>query len=337
MRQFYSIPPLRRFMNWVILLEIMETRPSTSPHAFLVINPISGLSNPQHIQQKFQQHFTEAGWTTSTYQTTGKENLKQIVQDAVRKGANLVVAAGGDGTISAVADGLVNTDIPLGILPTGTWNALARNLGIPTFNIDEAFRILLSNHTLRKIDGFVVKDRIYLLNLGIGLSSTLIGATDREQKRRLGFFAYLKNLLIHLFGLQLRGFRLEVDGAKFQAYASEVMLVNSSLVGLGELPTPLNIYPDDGKLELCVVRSRSIAGYFLVAWDIALSRRGSSPQLRVFPAQDRVRITTRKPMVVQADGEIIGTTPLDIKIHPGAVWILVPEKPIALPVRLRLH
>jgi diacylglycerol kinase (ATP) len=255
------------------------------------------------------------------------------VQDAVSKGLDLVVVAGGDGTISGVADGLVDTDISLGILPTGTWNALARNLGIPTFNIDEAMRILLSDHIRRRIDGFVVNDRIYLLNLGIGLSASLIGATDREQKRKLGFFAYFKNLVVQLFGLRMRGFQIEVDGKKFQAYASEVMLVNSSLVGLGELPTQLNIYPDDGKLEVCVVRSRSIAGYFLVALDIALSRRGPSTRLRVFPAQDRIRINTRKPMVVQADGEIIGKTPLDIRVHPGAVWMLVPQKPGGNPIR----
>ena len=106
--------------------------------------------------------------------------------------------------------------------------------------------------------------------------------------------------------------------------ASEIMIINSSVIGLGELPTPLNIFPDDGQMEVCILRSLSLLDLLRLAWDLLISRRDRSPRLRTYRATRRIWVQSRKPLVVQADGEIIGQTPFEAFVIPGAVRIVVP-------------
>ena len=141
--------------------------------ALLVINPVSGVSQPEIIRKRFERLFHKAGWETRIYQTTGSEKLSDVVRQMATADIGMVVASGGDGTISEVGSGLTYTGIPLGILPTGTWNALAHNLGIPIF-FEDAMHLLLKPHRLMKIDSLEVNGRHYLLNVGIGLSAAVI-------------------------------------------------------------------------------------------------------------------------------------------------------------------
>ena len=97
-----------------------------------------------------------------------------------------------------------------------------------------------------KMDSLEVNGRHYLLNVGIGLSSAVIQSTRRHQKRRFGFLAYVWNFLAQASGLRKRTYRLGIDGREIKVRATELMVVNSSIIGFGELPTVLDIQPDDG-------------------------------------------------------------------------------------------
>jgi diacylglycerol kinase (ATP) len=290
---------------------------------FLVLNPVSGLSQPEIVQHRFETVFQEAGWTTRVYKTTGKENVAEIVRQALQQGVELVVAAGGDGTLSATGSGLIASDIPLGILPTGTWNALAHNLGIP-IALDDALRLLVNPHHLIQMDGLQVGERIYLLNVGVGLSAAVIQTTLRHQKRRFGLFAYVWNLIVQASGLRLQQFRMGIDGKEHKIRATELMVVNSSIIGLGELPTVLDIQPDDGKVEVLVLRAPTIFGLLKIGFNFLIGRRKRSQGFLSYTAAHTITLRTRKAVVVQADGEIIGHTPLEITIQPGAVKVIVP-------------
>ncbi len=293
--------------------------------ALLVINPVSGVSQPDIIRGRFERLFHEAGWQTRVYQTTGTEKLPEVVREQLTGEITMVVAAGGDGTISEVGTGLTYTGIPLGILPTGTWNALAHNLGIPIF-FEDAMHLLLKPHRQMKIDSLEVNGRHYLLNVGIGLSAAVIQATLRHQKRRFGFLAYFWNFLVQASGLRQQNFRLGIDGSETKVRATELMVINSSIIGLGELPTVLEIQPDDGKVEIIALRAPTFFGLALIAVNILVGRRRETPGFVSFTSKQSISIRTRRRVVVQADGEIIGHTPVDITLHHASVDVIVPQK-----------
>ncbi len=296
---------------------------------FLVLNPVSGffvipgLMDIHVIRRKFEQHFSKAGWQYEIYETTGKEDVAEVVRAALRQPCDLVVAAGGDGTVSEVATGLQGSDVPLAVLPAGTWNALARNLHIPLV-VDDALRLMTGEHQLRLLDAMRVGRRLYLLNISVGVSSGMITTTSRTQKRKLGPVAYFKNVLSQLFGIEVRAFALTVDGVVHKTRASEVMVANSSLIGIGELPTRLNIQPDDGKVEVCSTRARTLLDWLLVAWNILIGHSITAPKLDHWPAEHNFTIDCRTPITVQGDGDAIGKTPINVEVIPRAVRIITP-------------
>lgn len=292
------------------------------PRAFVVINPVSGIGDVNAFRSKLEQHFDRAGWEYTLYQTTGDEVLKEVVADCVSQPYDMVVACGGDGTVSQVASGLVGSSIPMGAVPLGTWNALARNLGIPIYT-EEALHLLTGEHAIREIDGLEVNGNIYLISVSTGFSSSMIHSTKRAAKRRFGFLAYFWNLVLQLFGLRRIGFHLVIDQKHRKVRAAEVMVVNSGLIGLGELPTKLNIHPDDGKMEVCILKPRTIFGLVTVAWNILVGGKNRNPEFRYYTAQDSISIKAKKPRIVQGDGEEIGMTPVEIRVVPNAIKLIV--------------
>jgi diacylglycerol kinase (ATP) len=291
--------------------------------AFLVINPVSGTAQPEIIISRFQAVFSEAGWETEFYQTTGDDPIADIVQRAQLSGFDLFVAAGGDGTISEVGSALAYTNLPLGILPTGTWNALAHNLSIPLL-LEDALQLLVHSEHRIQMDALEINGRAYLLNVGIGLSAAVIQSTLRHQKRRFGFLAYIWNVLVQVTGLRLRQIRLGIDGSEVKLAASELMVVNSSILGLGELPTMLDIHPDDGKVEVIAIQAPTLFGLIGVAINFLIGRRKKTPGFSTFSATRKLSIRTHRKVVVQADGEIIGMTPVEIIVRPNAVDVIIP-------------
>ena len=98
------------------------------PKVFIVVNPVAGVTQPEAVREVIEAALTSREIPFEIYETKGDDNFRQIIRNAIQQGCKLVIAAGGDGTLSGVVDGLVDTQIPLLILPTGTWNALAQAL-----------------------------------------------------------------------------------------------------------------------------------------------------------------------------------------------------------------
>lgn len=292
--------------------------------AFIVLNPVSGLGNADRIRKKIIQNFTSADFDFYIYETTGKDSLKEIVNKELEKKPDLVVVCGGDGTISQVASGMINSNIPLGVIPSGTWNAMARNLHIPIFP-DEAIQLITGSHSLRVIDAMEVNGDNFLGNVGAGFSSSMVSNTNREAKRRFGFLAYFYNLFIQAFGLSHTDFHLVIDGQEIKEHGAEIMAVNSIVVGIGELPTRLNIQPGDGRIELLIYKPRSIFSIFPVAWNLLVRGKNKLPHFSYYPAYHSIQIQTKKPVPFQGDGDIIGKTPITINVIPQAIKLIVPH------------
>jgi diacylglycerol kinase (ATP) len=293
-------------------------------NVLLIYNPVAGQDDGGAARRKIEQRLSESQWKLQVYETTGDEVLADIVRERLEQNVDMVVVAGGDGTVSGVASGLVNTKIPLGIIAGGSGNVVAQELDIPT-GVDAALDLITGEHDVRDIDALCSGNQYYFLTVSVGMSTRVMQDTKREQKRRFGFFAYVYNGLSQLSGIKLRHFRLDVDGHKLSGWASEVMIVNAGLLGLDAVREGLGVEPDDGKMEICIIRSRTLVDLLGVVWNVLVVGERNHPELNCLDVRERVRIETSEPTIVEGDGEIIGKTPLQLDLVHHAIRVIVPS------------
>ena len=301
----------------------MPTTFKPGSKAFIIINPVAGFSDGNSLKKICEEQFHAAGWQTRIHFTQSNEDLTQLIQAEIAADVDLVVAAGGDGTIAAVAGSLLNTNVPLGIIPTGTWNAIARYLVLPG-SPQRAIALMTGKHTMRKLDMMIVGNSIHAMNLGVGFSAIMANSADRQQKRRLGNLAYFKQILKQLLGLQMQRYRIEADGVVYKGRATEIMVANYGVVGLRFLEDRLNILPDDGKAEILVLKARTILDLPVLIWQVFGSREKRTPKYLKISASKKIIISTKPPAQVQADGEVLGQTPITVTVLPKAVRVIAP-------------
>jgi len=300
----------------------METQLKT----FVVQNPVSGLSDAPTIRDKIRQVMEENHIPFEIYETTGKEDLHEVVRAAIQQGFQRFVAVGGDGTISGVASGLVNTKIPMVIIPTGTVNALARELQIP-FTLDEAIRWWVEAGGRSKfIDMIMVKDHYYLLNVSAGAAAKIMKEAKREYIHRFGVIVYIWNAIKRFFDVPTQRFQLIVDGRRVNFRASEVMVANSGvLMGLRALQLDPEASLDSGKLTICHAQMKTMLDYVRIALKIVTTPpEKTPPEVDCIDAFREIVIQSNHPIPVQGDGEQIGYTPVTVKLIPHSLHVIMP-------------
>jgi YegS/Rv2252/BmrU family lipid kinase len=295
-------------------------------HAFIVLNPVAGSSGAQ-TERRLRGHFAASGWTGEVYVTTGEERIADVVGEALDRTdrhVDLLVAAGGDGTVSGVAGGVAHAETPMGIVPLGTGNTFARELRIP-LSVGPALDLLTGDHAVMAVDGMAVGERLYVLNVSVGISGLMMRDTAREDRRRFGRAAYVWTGVRTLFGYQPHQFILTIDGDRRLVRASEIAIVNSGALGVPSLRWSPKVELDDGRIDVCVLRARSAVDYVSLAVAVALRRHEEEPALRHYVAERRVAVDAGSDLPVQADGEFIGKPPVEVTVVPRAVRIVVPR------------
>ena len=292
-------------------------------NVFVVLNPVAGKSDASAIRRALEHRSVRDAWAYEVYETTGEERIADVVREAVDRGFDMFVAAGGDGTVSGVAGGLVRRGIPIGIIPVGTGNALARELGIPV-SIESALALLTERHDTAHIDAIRVGDRFFVLNISVGISALTMRDTERQDKRRFGVVAYIWTGIGKLFGVQPHRFTVEVDGQTVQVHASEIAVANSGAMGDPSFRWGPYVRLDDGRLDVCIVRARTAIDYLRVTRAVLLGQQRRSPNIHCLSAGRNISIGSDQPLPVQADGELIGHTPVQMELVPGAVRVIVP-------------
>lgn len=297
--------------------------------AFVVINPASGQAQLEALRTELEEQFSATGWTYTGHELAPDEPIGAVVRGAVVEQYDLIVAAGGDGTVRGVAGQLVNSSIPLGLIPTGTGNVLARDLGIP-LNMPEAVSLLVEPHRLQSIDAMQLHDvatsHYCFLNTSIGVSSAVMRDTDSAQKQRLGFLAYILTGLRKLAGVQPVRFDLHIDDQPYHLKAADIVVANSGMVGLSALRLDSDIALNDGEVSVCAIRARSAIDYVQQA-AAALLSRNHTHSIWCKPARSSVRIHANRPLPVQADGDPVAQQSIEITIIPQAVSVIVPLEP----------
>jgi YegS/Rv2252/BmrU family lipid kinase len=295
------------------------------PQAIVILNPVAGNAVVAEVHRALASHFGTQPTGFRVFETTGHERLAELAAEFVKNGAEIVVAAGGDGTVSGVAAGLVGTPALLGVIPLGTTNVLAQELGIPLI-IDDACALIAGPHSTRAIDAMRARGAYYFTQIGVGIDSMMIRDTNTEAKRRFGKLAYLWAAFVHLIGFQPRRFHLVIDGRTLRCNASQIVLANSGTLGQQPLRWGLDIRPDDSQIDVCIVRAKTLLDYVILFVRAALGMYRTDRNVRYFIAEQAVTISTKKPLPVQADGEIIGDTTVNVEVVPRAVRVVTPNR-----------
>jgi diacylglycerol kinase (ATP) len=267
--------------------------------------------------------FTKAG-AEVTMMMTEAPGHGAMLAAAHGSGYDAVFTLGGDGTAIEVVGALAHVGPPVGILPGGTANVVARTLGTPA-NIGRAVEALLSGDEARIDLGVLDTGQRFAIGMGVGLDATMISHAPGPLKRRLGFLAYVIAAFRALVKLEKFTVRLTVDGDVSEMRASAVLIVNFGAVMNDLLSFGDGIQRDDGVLDACVYSPRSVFDAGRILWKMA--RKNFNPDPCVYYRSGSVfTIETVPPRLGQADGELIGHSPFTVTVEPLAARVLVPRR-----------
>ena len=244
---------------------------------------------------------------------------------AVREGRDRVVVAGGDGTVSMVAECLARQGshtTKLGLLASGTTNVLARELGLP-LTLEEAADVALGSDRAIAIDAIRAGERFYFTQVGIGPDAVMIRDTGREERRKHGRLAYIRTFLERALPLRRRAFRIVLDGSPMSFGAWQLIVANVGSAGTPPFTWGPKIDPTDGVLELCVFDLRSAFDPWRLFWRIVSGQHRQDSRARFFRVNREITVETKRPTLVQGDGEVIGRTPVTLTVAMHALWIVV--------------
>jgi YegS/Rv2252/BmrU family lipid kinase len=271
------------------------------------------------VKKAMRREFKAAGISYQIRVAKKKKQVEKIVRKHCEE-FDLVIAGGGDGTVSRVLSGLGGTSVPLAIIPMGTGNMVARELKIP-LDIDGAVALITGEFRKKKIDAMKIGKHLYVLNAGIGISAQVIARTKKKNKRRFGRFAYISNIL-QMLRFRPRTIDIKLDGEEHHYRAVDVAVSNCGAVAKAVYPRGPEIRPDDGRVDVWVLGMESAIDYARYLLGILFGKRKKA---RYLSAKESVEISSPFPMAAQADGNIIGTTPLAVKVMPRALTVVVPQ------------
>jgi YegS/Rv2252/BmrU family lipid kinase len=292
--------------------------------ACLIFNPVAGQGDPQQ-QLDVIRSILESELELDVCLTSEEITPEQLAKAAIDRGVEMVIASGGDGTISQAAGALIGTKTPLGIISTGTANAFANALNLPT-NLEEACRAILNGET-RTLDVAYCNQKPMLLLAGIGFEAETVELADRESKNNLGIFAYVVSGLKQLRNLKHFDATIETDDKEIKVSAAAITVANvappTSVLAQG----PAGIIADDGLLDVTIISPRNLVGAIAAAYSLLHTALQGNPAERDdigYLRSKRVVIATDPPQKIVLDGEIIGKTPIEVECVPQGLIIFAP-------------
>jgi YegS/Rv2252/BmrU family lipid kinase len=297
----------------------MDTR-----RAALVFNPASGRGGAEAaaLRAALEPHFELRVYETCL----PDDGPVACARRALADGATLVLAAGGDGTVSAVASALLGSEIPLGILPRGTANSIAGALGIPD-DLEGAVRNLIEGE-VRLLDTAHANGQTMVLHASVGLHAATIGDTSQQSKNRWGVLAYVATAIDKLRELEPFQVEIETDAEIVRCRATNVTAANLAPPRTVFAQGPATISPEDGALDLTIVAASTLTEAVATGFHLLrTARRGeaaSRDDVGYLTAR-RVQITATPPQPVLIDGEEAGVTPLLLACLPASLRVIVPR------------
>jgi len=286
----------------------------------IIINPAAGQAEP--VLSVLNDVFGPAGieWDVAVTHSAG--DGVTAAREAAAQGFDLVGVYGGDGTVAEVASALAEGGPPILLLPGGTGNALADDLGIPPRLADAAALATGGAYEIRRVDLGRMGERSFVLRLTMGFEATMVGAATREMKDRYGWLAYALTGLQTLSELPMARYSITVDGQTVECEGVAALVANSASTGVPGVRIADAVDVSDGVLDVVVVQSVDLLGLLGSAADAA---QGQQPRVLSRWRGKEIHVEASPAQAVLADGEDAGSTPVDVIVVPGAVGVVVPK------------
>ena len=248
------------------------------------------------------------------------DRLPDVIRD-YRNRVDLVIIGGGDGTLNAAVEGLVETQLPLGILPLGTANDLARTLGIPA-TLPEACQIIAAGK-VHAIDLGWVNGKYFFNVASLGLSVKITRSLTQEVKRRWGVFAYAATALQALWKSRRFHAEIQIEGGQSQKVRAIQIAVGNGRYYGGGMAVAEDAAIDDQRLDLYSLEVDHWWQMLAVLPALRRGRQGVSPWAQSWTGKE-FHVYTRRPRSINTDGEITTSTPAHFKVVPNALSVIVP-------------
>lgn len=299
----------------------------------VVLNPVAAQTESADARKKIAEEIDSRGLRGRIVETSaGADSRQSIGRDIARAlggGCRRVIAVGGDGTAAMAASHLLASHgsapmITLAIVPTGTANVLARELGIP-MSLDAAVALALDGDQTIELDAIQAEDRPVFTHVGIGLDALMIRHTSREDQIQQGRLAYAITFVRRAIGHRPETFELEIDGKRTRVRAWQIVVANVGVLGAPPFTWGPGIDPSDGSLDLCVYSARTVKDYVTLVGRLLTGSHKGDSQTQYFRVERSVAISSRRPVLVQGDGEILGKTPITLQVVPRALRVCVPK------------
>ena len=297
----------------------MSTRKAT-----LIANPKTGrYASRRRSVQSLASQLESLGIKIDLRLTGGPGEATEIAARAARNGSSDIIVAGGDGTINEAIQGLTGTKARLAIIPRGTANVLAHELGLPLD--DEQAAIVAAKGKSRKIylglaiDETTQESRHFVLMAGIGLDASVVRRVQPSLKKRIGKGAFWISGLSHLATWDPRPFTLEIDG---QTYTTTFAAIGKSAKYGGDLAITPGARLDEREFEICIIQTTSRLRYLhLLSYALRDGMPRDSEEVRFVKAAS---VKAYGDAQVQVDGELIGHLPMRFEIAPHSLEVIVP-------------
>jgi diacylglycerol kinase family enzyme len=286
-----------------------------------VVNPTK-VADPDHLRRIVEEGLARAGWPAPRwYETTPEDSGRGQAKKAVAEGAELVFACGGDGTVTAVVTALAGSDVALAVLPAGTGNLLAANLGLgndPATGLEVALE-----GGRRRIDVGAIDDRCFVVMAGMGFDAQMLGDTSEKAKKRIGWLAYVGGAAKHLLDRPMRA-RIRLDGGPPMPRRPAAVIVGNVGRLQGGVRLLSKAEPDDGRFDVAILSPTNLAHWAALAWAV-VSRRDRVPLMETYTAS-RVEIYSNRAQARQLDGDTIAPgKAMKIHVRPRALLLCVPQ------------
>ena len=243
-----------------------------------------------------------------------------LAREAVRDGFEQIVAAGGDGTINEVANGLAGSDAALGLLPIGTMNVFATELGLPVSDLASCWKIISQQHT-RMIDLPSANSKHFVQLAGVGLDAQVVKETSTAFKRNFGPVSYL------ISAAQIAARkppRLFIDCADAATAEGTFVLIGNGRYYGGPLPFFKQALIDDGRFDVVIFKRSGYLDIIRYLQDVIFSSHISSPEVDYFQT-DHLRVTSDGDVPVEIDGELVGNCPVEFAMRERQLRVLAPH------------
>lgn len=292
--------------------------------ALIIINPRArGVTNPAELCREIPRLLAERGVAATVGLAPERDSATHAAERALTAGYDLVVAAGGDGVVNRVAQGLVGSQIPLGFIPLGTGNSLGMQSGLSPGDLAGACDVIAAGHT-RRVDVGVLNGRVFLGIADIGLTALVQRQVSSRLKARFGVAAFADRFMKTLPHVRPWQFRARLDGESLRGRMWAMFLVNGRHQ-VWRVPLNLTGSDDDGLLQVVLVRDCSRKRLLGLARDAYLRHVSiaAMPEVWVSPARS-VELETCPSAPWEVDGEVGHCTPISAHIRPRALRLIAP-------------